>query len=518
VQRAWAAIRRPEAIVALGAFGIAALVAAWIVRPFHVGMLGYDAAASVLYFKRLVAGTTLEAFTGATPKALLTAVYGAAYSLIPDWRVISWLAIAAFAGGIAASAVLAYRLSGGVAAAFALVGLIGSAELLTDVDLAYAVSWALLCWAVAGLLVTAARPRYAWAGILLAAGGLARYETLIVVGAAGLLLVAGAVFATLTDRSTAPLRDRAPILLGLLAIPVEAIHDWLLTGNPLYAYSVPVLGSAGLPLVGVSGVLRAIGNHYASEPVLIVLALLGLATLVLRGRWEVAVGLLSLGIGVIGFLVFLAVRRIYVSNRYFAPADIAITFTAAVGLASLRLPGFEALLRRRFGRNGLVAVGALVGAVIALAVIRPFGPFDRTTRSAISVNAIVHRDIALVAPDLRRALAGVPGIRAWPTDGSPTAAMGSRAVLLAPVLTVPQVAVELQLPLSSIAGTAAGSITTDGSYPRPGQVVFHQVDRDLPAAPFALFEVDHRTTVGRITLDPLLVDPAHRFWLLRIDP
>jgi hypothetical protein len=53
VQRAWAASRRPESIVALGAFGIAALVAAWIVRPFHVGMLGYDAAASVLYFKRL---------------------------------------------------------------------------------------------------------------------------------------------------------------------------------------------------------------------------------------------------------------------------------------------------------------------------------------------------------------------------------------------------------------------------------------------------------------------------------
>ena len=83
-------------------------------------------------------------------------------------------------GGIAASAVLAYRLSGVVAAAFAVVGLLGSAELLTDVDLAYAVSWALLCWAVAGLLEMTARPRFAWAGILLAIGGLARYETPLV--------------------------------------------------------------------------------------------------------------------------------------------------------------------------------------------------------------------------------------------------------------------------------------------------------------------------------------------------
>ena len=150
--------------------------------------------------------------------------------------------------------------------------------------------------------------------------------------------------------------------------------------------------------------------------------------------------------------------------------------------------------------------------------MRPFGPLDRSTRSSITVNATVHRDIALVVPDLRRVLAGVPGIRAWPTDGSPTKAIGSRAVLLAPVLTVPQLAVELQLPLSSIAGTAGASITTDGTYPRPGQVVFHQVDRDTPAAPFRLFEVARPTTVGRITLDPLLVDPAHRFWLLRIEP
>jgi hypothetical protein len=96
--------------------------------------------------------------------------------------------------------------------------------------------------------------------------------------------------------------------------------------------------------------------------------------------------------------------------------------------------------------------------------------------------------------------------------------MGARSVVLAPVLTVPQLAVELGLPLSSISGTVGASITTDGTYPRPGQVVFHQVDRDTPAAPFALFEVDRPTAVGRITLDPLLVDPARRFWLVRIGP
>jgi hypothetical protein len=468
VHRAVALTRKPESIVALAAFGLAALTAAWMIRPIHVGMLGYDAAASVLYFQRLVAGTTLEAFTGATPKALLTGVYGLAYSLVPDWRVISWLAIAAYAGGIAGSAVLAYRLSGVAAAAFAAVGLVGSALLLQDVDLAYAVSWALLCWAIAGLLVTALRPRFAWAGIVLAVGGLARYETLILVGVAGLALLGGAAFAR----------------------------------------------AQGRPLTS----LRAIGNHYAAEPILIVLALLGLGALLLRSRWEIAGALVALALGVMAFIVFLAIRRIYISDRYIAPADLALTFAAAIGLGSLRVRDVGAVLRGRLPRHGLVLVAAIVGSLAALAVVRPFGPLDRATRSAITTNATVHRDIALVIPDLRSALAGMSGVTGRPTDGSPTTAMGARSVVLAPVLTVPQLAVELGLPLSSISGTVGASITTDGTYPRPGQVVFHQVDRDTPAAPFALFEVDRPTAVGRITLDPLLVDPARRFWLVRIGP
>jgi hypothetical protein len=504
-------------MVALAAFGLAGFTAAWIVRPIHVGSLGYDAAASVLYFQRLLDGRTLEAFTGATPKALLTGVYGLAYGLVPDWRVISWLAIAAYGAGIAASAVLAYRLSGVGAAAFAAVALVGSVQLLSDVDLAYAVSWALLCWAVAGLLVTASRPRFAWAGVALALGGLARYETLILVGLAGLVVLAGAALARIRARPMAPWRARALILLGLLAIPVQVSHDWLLTGDPLYAEKVPVIGSAGLPLVGVSGALRAIGNHYAAEPVLIALALIGVGIL-LQARWEIAGGILALSLGIVAFIIFLALRGIYVSDRYIAPADLALSFAAAVGLGALRVPFLEAWLRDRLSRRGLVAVAVILGSAAALATVRPFGPLDRATRSAIAVNAGVHRDIARVVPELQHLLGDVAGVRDWPTNGSPTAPMGGQATLLAPILTVPQLAVELDLPLTSISGTLAASIATDGTYPRPGQVVFHQVDRDSPSAAFRLFEVDVPTAAGRISVDPILVDPAHRFWLVRIMP
>ncbi len=518
MQRAAALSRKPELLVALSAFGLAALTAAWIVRPIHAGTLGYDAAASVLYFQRLLTGTHLEAFVGATPKALLTGVYGLAYGLIPDWRVISWLAIAAYAGAIAASATLAYRLAGIVAAAFVTLGLIGSAELLKDVDLAYAVSWALLCWAVAGLLVTAMRPRYAAAGIVLAVGGAARFETLIIVGLAGLVLLVGAIVARLRKRSTAAFRARAPILLGLLAIPAQAAHDWLLTGDPLYAEKVPSIGSVGQPLVGVGGVLRSIGSHYAAEPVLIALAAIGIAMLSVRARWDIVVGLVALIVGVAAFLVFLALREIYVSGRYIAPVDIALIFAAGIGIASLRVPALEAVARERSRTRSLLVGVTVVGAIAALVVVRPFGPLDRATRSTITTNAVVHRNIDQVVPDLRRELADVPGIRDWPTDGSPTGAMGARSAVLAPVLTVPQLAVDLQLPLTVISGTDGTAIRDDGTYPRPGQYLFHQVDRDEPPLAFKRFEVDMPTVVGSITVDPLRVDPDDRFWLVRIRP
>lgn len=518
MHRVTSAIKHPEFLVALTAFGLSAAAAAWIIRPIHAGTLGYDAAASVLYFQRMLSGHQLEAFVGATPKALLTGVYGLAYGLVPDWRIISWVAIMAYASGIAASSVLAYRLAGIVAAAFVAVGMIGSTELLKDVDLAYAVSWALLCWAIAGLLVSGSRPRYAWAGIVLAIGGLARFETLIIVALAGFVLVVGASVARIRRRPTAAYRVRAPILLGLLAIPLQAAHDWVLTGDALYAAKVPVLGSVGLPLVGVGGVLRSIGSHYAAEPVLIVLAVIGILTLCMRAKWDIAVGLVALTAGVMAFLMFLAFRQVYVSGRYIAPADVALIFSAGIGIASLRVPTIEALMRDRSWDLRPLAMIAVAGSVAALAIVRPFGPFDGATRSAIAVNSVVHRDIDQVVPDLRRAVSDAPAIRDWPDDGSPTRAMGERAAILAPILTVPQLAVDLHLPLSSISGTVGSSIRSDGTYPRSGQIVFHHVDRDQPPEAFDLFEVDRTTANGSITVDPLRIDPDQRYWVVRIGP
>src|SRR4029077_15638140 len=69
------------------------LVGAWVIRPFSAGPVGFDSAASVIHFDRIISGQGLEAFVTATPKPLLTVMYGLVHSIVPDWRAISWLAI-----------------------------------------------------------------------------------------------------------------------------------------------------------------------------------------------------------------------------------------------------------------------------------------------------------------------------------------------------------------------------------------------------------------------------------------
>ena len=502
-------------LVGAAAFVIAVGVALYVVRPFHTGTLGYDAAASILYFDRLMAGRHLEAFLGATPKPLLTVTYGLVHSVAPDWRAISWLAILAYGTGIATSAVLAHRLGGIIAAGFVTAALIGSAELLQDVDLAYAVSWALIFWSAAGLLVTSARPRYAWAGVALALAGLARFETLIVTGSAALILGLGFVAARSQTRDAHWVRARVPILLGFLTLPVQGVHDWLLTGDPLYSESVPVLSSAGLHLPGVAGVLGAIGAHYAAEPILLLLALLGMLTLWGRSP-DVAAGVIALVVGVLLFLVYLASRGIYVSDRYIAPVDVGLTFAASLGVASIRFRSLARRVRAIRLRAAAPILAAAGGAVIAVAVIRPFGPLDRPTRSDVTFNGIFHRDLERLTPVILESLGGRSGLPSFPDDGTATTHTGSRAILLAPVLAVPQLSLDLDLPLSAITGTQGPLVTTDGRYPQPGQLLLHYIGRDDPESAFRLFEVRSPTTRGAIAIDPVEVDPAGRFWLVRI--
>ena len=172
-----------------GLYAAAAALALVVLRPFSSASIGPDAAAPVVHFQRILAGQHLEGYLGQTPKPLLTILYGGIYGLTHDWRPIAWAVIAAFALCVVLGAILGNRVGGLSGGAFVAVGILFSAVLLVDVELAYSVTWALLFWLIAGLAVSAARPRYEIAGLSLMLAALARLETLIVVAAAAIFLL-----------------------------------------------------------------------------------------------------------------------------------------------------------------------------------------------------------------------------------------------------------------------------------------------------------------------------------------
>ena len=161
------------------AFGIALL----LISPLGDSPVGYDTAASVLYFKRLTHQQILEAPYVATPKPLMTVVDGSLYRL-GGWAAISLAATIVYALVAALGGLLMYRMAGRKAGVFAFVAILGTRALLLDASVAYGVSWA-ACWLLlAGFALTAERSRYGLAGIALCLAALTRLEVMVVVGGA----------------------------------------------------------------------------------------------------------------------------------------------------------------------------------------------------------------------------------------------------------------------------------------------------------------------------------------------
>ena len=188
---------------------------------------------------------------GATPKPLLTVVYGLLYNVTGDWRAISLATTGAFAVGVLLAACLVQRLAGLPAAVFVAIGLTGLSLLQSDLDPVDATPWAMVGWFGAGLLVARPRPRFGLAGLVLMLATLARLETLALVGCAlaalvGLWAVRRCASADVAGRLLG--RDRARRLaqipaaprrawllaLAFAALPIMLAHDWPLTGDPFY--------------------------------------------------------------------------------------------------------------------------------------------------------------------------------------------------------------------------------------------------------------------------------------------
>ena len=506
--------------LSLAAAGAAAALAVGfeLVRPVVSGPVGFDTAASVIHFQRITSGRHLEAFITATPKPLLTLVDGVLFALTGDWRAISVSSIVLLAVAVVLGGWLGWRLAGPFGGFVTAVGLLASRSLLSDVAISYATPLALVLWLVAGLAVTASPRRYGLAGVALGLATLARLETIVVLGLAAVVLAALEVDAR---RRGAPGPGRAwLVLVGLLAMPVLLLHDWLLTGDPLFWMSVSAHYSAAAPdsVLAPFDLVRVMVPRYLAMPVATVFAAIGLLDLARRRGWPSFVGLLGLTAGVAAFLVLLAVRHTYVSNRYFFTIDVALVVAAGVG-AGAAVRWLQGRLRppsTASAPRGMALVALGLALAIGVAISWPPASVSTSLRSLArsQLLAAEHADRAL--PVVSCLLDAIPDSRSLPTDASLERPRAGGAILVVPTLERPRFAVDAGLPLDRVGGTGAAALVAGDGFLPDGRIVVHDATVDLPVEAFRVLEVTQPTAVGGLTIVPVLADPTAGLWVLWI--
>jgi hypothetical protein len=481
----------------------------WVVLTVALGLLvrlpgpatlDPDEHASVLYFDRLVAGERLEEPLLSAPKPLLTVVHGLAWRAGHDWRLLEALTVAVFALAVVCLARAAGRLGGLPAAAATALAVAGFGQLDLQAARGNSMVFALAGWSVALDALTRGRdpegPGTAWgtAAAALALAALARAET-------WLLLPLAAAWGLVAWRRG---QRRAAWLVLPLGVPLLWLaHDWLLTGDPLYAFGVPDRYTDLLSIrqvVPPGDWLALVGRRYRPDLLLLALAGVGVVWLARRRAWVWLVGLGVTGIGVLALLGLEAWQGTYVSWRYFDPADLAVRVAAAVGGGALasalagRLPG-------RWATGWPAAAGAGVAALLLVgAACWPLAPVDPQVDSTLDRGTRLSANTA-TAIEVLRPLAARPG--------SVIVVSGPQRV---------RVAVELDLPLGRVRDLFLATLSAPLDHALAGSdAVFHDADGDRPARRFARLSATDPVRVGEVRLVPLRTDPEAGLYVFRVE-
>jgi hypothetical protein len=514
---------------------VAAVVLWLVIQPLTRVTADTDAAACVMYFERIVDGHRLEAFFPTTPKPLLTIVYGLAWSLTHDWHSLAVMTLVVGSAAVGMAARMAARMGGLPAAAFVTVGLLAWPAFRLEVADANSFVWGLALWLLAALLITADRPRPWAAGFVLILAGLARTETIwFVVAAAACAAVA--VFAAARGGDRSPVRLAVPPIVGAMAVPLACLHDLLLTGKPFYWLSVPggytVMAYPELSSASPLTTLHRELLHYLPLLALVVLGALGIAWL-LTTRWRgVSFALVVLAGGVLGTLVLLAWRAVYISDRYYEEADAAMLLAAAVGGGLLLTRGADwvaaqtsrrgestaADTRRLLGH--LVRGGAAALLALAIALLSfPQGGVEPALARAGRGNA----EIREAEPQLDSIVAGAHGDTmtvkgvVYPVADP----LGSRVFV--PRSGLPGISVDTGAPTPVLGDSWLAFRNGDYSVLSPGQYILHvAADDDGSGGIYAPFEHSVPEAVtgkggAKLTLVPVFVDATAGVWLLRVD-
>jgi hypothetical protein len=371
------------------------------------------------------------------------------------------------------------------------------------------VSWSLLFVSLAGLLVTNERPRWVAAGAALAAGALARQEVFLLIGVVVLLVCIGVA----RDwRTTGRLPAQAGLLISLVAIPLTGLHDWLLTGSPLYFLAVPVIGAEGRDVASAGAAVRRLLGDVAGQPGLAMLAVIGGLLLILRRAWTLLVGVITFGPGMALFFLWVSLRGLVSLERYLAPLDLAIIVAAAVTVGFAFRAG-TAWVAQRSGERGatlaasrlMAAAISLAAAVFALALSPSVGPLDTELTARIRVNRAVAGDWETMLPATRVALAERPILLERVPPPDPTSKIVGRPAILVSAGLLSRAGVDLETGFDrtgrlewfgatpdQLAGAAGSMLYVDSRLAAtstfdPAWMMLHE---PLPAGPVVIVPLD----------------------------
>jgi hypothetical protein len=301
------------------------------------------------------------------------------------------------------------------------------------------------------------------------------------------------------------------------------VHDWLLTGDPLFFISVSQRYSAASPDAVMTPIelARATFNRYVGMPVLTTLAIAGFVVLLRRRAWVPLVGLVAASAGTAAFLELLAFRGTYVSTRYFAAIDMALILAAAAGAAGLVDAGRWLVARSRRGRGRAmpgVAVGAIAaaaGVALALAAIWPVASLSASFRSVARTQLQLAQNADRVLPEVAGELSRIPEAGTFPPPDAPMAGDPADLILLVPPLERPRFAVDLDLPLTQVSSAPLAWLEPGEGFLPYGDVIVHDTQAERVYA-YDVLELDQPTTVGGVTLEPVVADVANGVWVQRI--
>lgn len=473
-----------------------------IIRPFTDVPAGFDTQASVLYFDRLVAGQRLELPLSTTPKPLITLIYGL-LQFGTEWRLIGWATMLVHSAAAGLTAFVVMRAAGPAAGLAAGLVVAGTPLLIEDAAFGNAVPWALLGWLVAAVLLIRDRPRPILAGFALLLAALSRLETLVIVAMLGAALTWARFgpWVLPVTRPALPGRLWTAVVIPFAALPVLLVHDWLLTGDPMYwltvsqRYSDARRGSLDIldPIERVRWFVRRYRDIWPVIP----LGLVGLLVLIRGRRWGELVALAGMGPGIAAFVVFLAARSLYAPDRYALPVDIAVLLAAAVGFGSLVGAAAARVAPTSLPRRAVIA-GALAATIAGVAAVRA-GPFDPGLARDVTDVRILNENAARILPLLRAA-------------GADSSAGGGPRWIV-PTAVRPRLSVDLGAPLTEVAGLAPGMADPGTTTLVPGQVVYHDLRGDIPKGGYGAIESAGDIPLGPVVLRPLLVDPDAGIWV-----